>query len=192
MAISLSKGGNVSLSKEAPGLDRIMVGLGWDVRATDGQDFDLDASAFLCNASGKVRSDKDFCFYGELNVANGAVIHQGDNRTGEGEGDDEQIEITLSKLPVDVDKVVVVVTIHEGEQKGQTFGQVSNAFIRLVDANNNNEVVRYDLTEDASIETAMILGEVYRHSGDWKFRAVGQGFKGGLGPLARHFGVNVG
>lgn len=192
MAISLSKGGNVSLSKEAPGLDRIMVGLGWDVRATDGQDFDLDASAFLCNSGGKVRSDTDFCFYNNMNVAGGAVVHQGDNRTGEGEGDDEQIEITLSKLPADVDKVAVVVTIHNGDQNGQTFGQVSNAFIRLVDANNNNEVVRYDLSEDASVETAMILGEVYRHGGDWKFRAVGQGFKGGLGPLAAHFGVNVG
>jgi tellurium resistance protein TerD len=134
----------------------------------------------------------DFCFYNNINVAGGAVIHQGDNRTGEGEGDDEQIEITLSKLPADVDKVAVVVTIHNGDQNGQTFGQVSNAFIRLVDANNNNEVVRYDLSEDASVETAMILGEVYRHGGDWKFRAVGQGFKGGLGPLAAHFGVNVG
>ena len=192
MAISLSKGGNVSLSKEAPGLDRIMVGLGWDVRATDGQDFDLDASAFLCNAGGKVRSDMDFCFYNNKNVASGAVIHQGDNRTGEGDGDDEQIEITLSKLPADVDKVAVVVTIHNGDQNGQTFGQVSNAFIRLVDAANNNEVVRYDLSEDASVETAMILGEVYRHGAEWKFRAVGQGFKGGLGPLAGHFGVNVG
>jgi tellurium resistance protein TerD len=192
MAISLSKGGNVSLSKEAPGLDRIMVGLGWDVRATDGQDFDLDASAFLCNAGGKVRTDMDFCFYNNMNVAGGAVIHQGDNRTGEGEGDDEQIEITLSKLPADVDKVAVVVTIHDGDRNGQTFGQVSNAFIRLVDANTNKEVVRYDLSEDASVETAMILGEVYRHGGDWKFRAVGQGFKGGLGPLAGHFGVNVG
>ena len=192
MAISLSMGGNVSLSKEAPGLDRIMVGLGWDVRATDGKDFDLDASAFLCAAGGKVRSDTDFCFYNNKNVAGGAVIHQGDNRTGEGDGDDEQIEITLSKMPADVDKVAVVVTIYNGDENGQTFGQVSNAFIRLVDASNNNEVVRYDLSEDASVETAMILGEVYRHGGEWKFRAVGQGFKGGLGPLAGHFGVNVG
>ena len=192
MAISLSKGGNVSLSKEAPGLDRIMVGLGWDVRATDGKDFDLDASAFLCKGDGKVRNDTDFCFYNNKNVAGGAVIHQGDNRTGEGDGDDEQIEITLSKMPADVDKVAVVVTIYNGDENGQTFGQVSNAFIRLVDASNNNEVVRYDLSEDASVETAMILGEVYRHGAEWKFRAVGQGFKGGLGPLAGHFGVNVG
>ncbi len=191
MAISLSKGGNVSLSKEAPGLDRIMVGLGWDVRATDGVDFDLDASAFLCGANGQVRNDADFCFYNNMNVAGGAVVHQGDNRTGEGEGDDEQIEITLSKLPQDVDKVAIVVTIHEGDQNGQTFGQVSNAFIRLVDSSNNSEVVRYDLSEDASVETAMTLGEVYRHGGEWKFRAVGQGFKGGLGPIAKHYGVNV-
>lgn len=192
MAISLSKGGNVSLSKESPGLDQIMVGLGWDVRSTDGKAFDLDASAFLLNASGKVRSDADFCFYNNMNAAGGAVVHQGDNRTGEGDGDDEQIQITLSKLPADVDKVAVVVTIHDGEALGQSFGQVSNAFIRLVDEKTGKEVVRFDLSEDASVETAMILGEVYRHGGDWKFRAVGQGFKGGLGPLASNYGVSVG
>lgn len=191
MAISLSKGGNVSLSKEAPGLDRIMVGLGWDVRATDGQDFDLDASAFLCKTDGKVRSDADFVFYNNKNAADGAVVHQGDNRTGEGEGDDEQIEITLSKLPADVEKVAVVVTIHNGDQNGQTFGQVSNAFIRLVDAANNSEVVRYDLSEDASVETAMILGEVYRHNGEWKFRAVGQGYQGGLASVCAQYGINA-
>ena len=192
MAISLSKGGNVSLSKEAPGLDKIMVGLGWDVRATDGKDFDLDASAFLLKADGKVRHDKDFCFYGELSVADGAVNHQGDNLTGEGDGDDEQIQVVLSKLPADIDKVAVVVTIHEADARGQTFGQVSNAFVRLVDEATGKEVVRYDLSEDASTETAMILGEIYRHGAEWKFRAVGQGFKGGLGPLARNYGVNVG
>lgn len=192
MAISLSKGGNVSLSKEEPGLDEIMVGLGWDVRATDGQAFDLDASAFLLAPSGKVRNDEDFCFYNKLSVAGGSVVHQGDNRTGEGEGDDEQIKITLSKLPADIDKVAIVVTIHEGERLGQTFGQVSNAFIRLVNERTGREVVRFDLSEDASTETAMILGEVYRHGGDFKFRAVGQGFVGGLAPLARNFGVNVG
>ena len=146
MAISLSKGGNVSLSKEDPGLDEIMIGLGWDVRATDGKDFDLDASAFLLAASGKVRSDSDFVFYNNKNGANGGVVHQGDNRTGEGEGDDEQILVTLSKLPADVDKVAVVVTIHEGEANGQSFGQVSNAFIRLVNQKTGKEVVRYDLS----------------------------------------------
>jgi tellurium resistance protein TerD len=191
MAISLSKGGNVSLSKESPGLDEIMVGLGWDVRATDGQDFDLDASAFLLKTDGKVRNDADFCFYNNKDVG-GAVVHQGDNRTGEGDGDDEQIKIVLSKMPADIDKVAVAVTIHEGEGRGQSFGQVSNAFIRLVDNKTGTEIVRYDLSEDASVETAMILGEVYRNAGDWKFRAVGQGFKGGLGPLAGNYGVSVG
>ena len=191
MAISLSKGGNVSLSKESPGLDEIIVGLGWDVRATDGQDFDLDASAFLLKGDGKVRSDSDFCFYNNKDVG-GAVIHQGDNRTGEGDGDDEQIKIVLSKTPAEVEKVAVAVTIHDGESRGQSIGQVSNAFIRIVDAKSGAEIVRYDLSEDASVETAMILGEVYRNAGEWKFRAVGQGFKGGLGPLATHFGVNIG
>jgi tellurium resistance protein TerD len=192
MAISLSKGGNVSLSKEDPGLDEIMIGLGWDVRATDGAAFDLDASAFVLNSAGKVRSDSDFCFYNNKNVLAGAVVHQGDNLTGEGDGDDEQIKVTLSKISSDVDKIAIVVTIHEGEKKGQTFGQVSNAFIRLVNEKTGKEVVRYDLSEDASVETAMILGEVYRHGSDFKFRAVGQGFKGGLGPLASNYGVNVG
>ena len=191
MVISLSKGGNVSLSKESPGLDEIMVGLGWDVRATDGQDFDLDASAFLLKEDGKVRSDGDFCFYNNKDVG-GAVVHQGDNRTGEGDGDDEQIKIVLSKVPADVDKVAVAVTIHDGESRSQSFGQVSNAFIRLVDNKTGSEIVRYDLSEDASVETAMILGEVYRNAGEWKFRAVGQGFKGGLGPLAGNYGVNIG
>ena len=192
MAISLSKGGNVSLSKEDPGLDEIMIGLGWDARATDGQDFDLDASAFLLNASGRVRNDNDFCFYNNLTTAGGAVVHQGDNRTGEGEGDDEQIQITLSKLPTDIEKVAIVVTIHEAQQRGQSFGQVSNAFIRLINNKSGKEVVRFDLSEDASTETAMILGEVYRHGSEFKFRAVGQGFAGGLGPLATNYGVNVG
>ncbi len=191
MAISLSKGGNVSLTKEAPGLDVIMIGLGWDVRATDGKDFDLDASAFLLKADGKVRNDADFCFYNNMDVG-GAVIHQGDNRTGEGEGDDEQVKIVLSKVPAEIEKIAIAVTIHDGEANGQSFGQVSNAFIRAVNDSNNNEIVRYDLSEDASVETAMILGEVYRNAGEWKFRAVGQGFKGGLGPLARNYGVSVG
>lgn len=192
MAISLSKGGNVSLSKEDPGLDEIMVGLGWDARSTDGQDFDLDASAFLLKADGKVPSDTHFCFYNNMNVAGGAVVHQGDNRTGAGDGDDEQVKITLSKLPPEIDKVAIVVTIHEGEQRRQSFGQVQNAFIRLVNEKTGKEVVRYDLSEDASVETAMILGEVYRHGSEFKFRAVGQGYKGGLGPLAINYGVNIG
>jgi tellurium resistance protein TerD len=192
MAISLSKGGNISLSKEDPSLDEIMVGLGWDARPTDGQAFDLDASAFLLKGDGRVRSDQDFCFYNQLTVGGGSVVHQGDNLTGDGDGDDEQIKVVLSQLPADVDRVAIVVTIHDAENRRQSFGQVSNAYIRLVNNKTGNEVTRFDLTEDASTETAMTLGEVYRHGGDWKFRAIGQGYKGGLAPLARNYGVNVG
>lgn len=192
MAISLAKGGNISLSKEDPSLDEIMVGLGWDARSSDGVPFDLDASAFLLKADGRVRNDQDFCFYNQLSVAGGSVVHQGDNLTGDGDGDDEQIKIVLSQLPADIDRVAIVVTIHDAEARRQSFGQVSNAFIRLVNNKTGNEVARFDLSEDASIETAMTLGEVYRNSGGWKFRAIGQGYKGGLAPLARGYGVNVG
>ena len=191
MAISLQKGGNVSLSKEAPGLTKMLIGLGWDVRATDGADFDLDGSAFLLNASGKVRSDADFIFYNQPKSDNGAVAHQGDNRTGEGEGDDEVIEVDLATVPADVEKIAITVTIHDADARKQNFGQVSSAFIRCVNADSNVEIARFDLSEDASVETAMIFGEIYRHNGEWKFKAIGQGFKGGLGALAQHFGVNV-
>jgi tellurium resistance protein TerD len=191
MSISLSKGGNISLSKEAPGLTKIVVGLGWDTRATDGADFDLDASAFLLAAGDKVRSDGDFIFYGQLKSADGSVEHTGDNLTGAGDGDDETIKVDLSRIPADVQKVAVSVTIHEAEARRQNFGMVQNAFIRIVDAGSGREVTRYDLTEDYSVETALIFGELYRHGTDWKFRAVGQGYKGGLGPLARNYGVNV-
>jgi len=192
MSISLAKGGNVSLSKEAPGLTKIMIGLGWDARATDGGDFDLDASAFLLGTGDKVRGDHDFIFYNNLRSSDGSVEHTGDNRTGAGDGDDESIAVDLSKVPADVQKIAVTVTIHDGEANRQNFGMVSNAFVRVVDQANGREITRYDLNEDASVETAMIFGEVYRHNSDWKFRAVGQGFKGGLGPLAKNFGVNVG
>ncbi|MGR8940399.1 MAG: TerD family protein [Gammaproteobacteria bacterium] len=191
MAISLSKGGNVNLSKEAPGLTKILVGLGWDARATDGADFDLDASAFLVKMDGKVRSDNDFCFYNNKTVADGAVQHAGDNLTGAGDGDDETIKVELSKIPADLDKVVFAVTIHEAESRKQNFGQVSRAYIRIVNQDGGQEIARYDLSEDASIETAMIFGEIYRVGSDWKFKAVGQGYAGGLGPLASSFGVNV-
>ena len=191
MAISLQKGGNVSLSKEAPGMKKMLIGLGWDVRATDGAAFDLDGSAFLLNASGKVRSDADFIFYNQTKSADGSVEHTGDNRTGEGDGDDESIIINLDQVPADVEKIAVTVTIHEAEQRNQNFGQVSSAFIRCVNADTNVEVARFDLSEDASVETAMIFGEVYRHNGEWEFRAIGQGFKGGLGPLAKNYGVNI-
>lgn len=191
MAISLSKGGNVNLSKEAPGLNKIVVGLGWDARATDGVAFDLDASAFLVKLDGKVRSDNDFCFYNNKVVADGAVQHAGDNLTGVGEGDDETVKVELAKIPADLDKVVFAVTIHEAETRKQNFGQVSHAYIRVINEENGQEIARYDLSEDASIETAMIFGEIYRIGSDWKFKAVGQGFAGGLGPLAKSFGVNV-
>ena len=189
MALSLSKGGNLSLTKEAPGMTKVLVGLGWDARSTDGQDFDLDASAFLLKADGKVRADSDFIFYNQLKSTDGSVEHTGDNRTGEGDGDDEAIKIDLSKVPADVDKIAFTVTIHEADARRQNFGQVRNAFIRLVNQDNNNEVVRYDLAEDASTETAMIFAELYRNGAEWKFRAVGQGFNGGLKPLAESFGL---
>ncbi|HRD33354.1 MAG TPA: TerD family protein [Rhodocyclaceae bacterium] len=191
MAISLQKGGNVNLSKEAPGMKKMLVGLGWDIRSTDGDAFDLDASAFLLNSTGKVRSDADFIFYNQPKSPDGSVVHTGDNRTGEGDGDDESIIIELDKVPADIDKVSVCVTIHDAEAKRQNFGMVSSAYVRCVDAVTNVEVARYDLSEDASVETAMIFGEVYRHAGEWKFKAIGQGFKGGLGPLAKNYGVNV-
>jgi len=192
VSVSLSKGGNVSLSKSDPSLRRVLIGLGWDTRSTSGDDFDLDASLFMLGAGGKVRSDMDFIFYNNLRSADGSVEHTGDNRTGVGEGDDEAIKVSLEGVPLDVEKLAVTVTIHDADARRQNFGQVDNAFIRVVNDETGNEIVRYDLSEDASTETAMIFGEVYRHAGEWKFRAVGQGYTGGLGPLARSFGVNVG
>lgn len=191
MGVSLSKGGNVSLTKSAPGLKKILIGLGWDTRATDGADFDLDASLFMLAATEKVRSDADFIFYNNLKSQDGTVEHTGDNRTGAGEGDDEAIRANLDKLPADVTKMVVGVTIHEAEQRKQNFGMVKSAFIRVVNDEDGKEITRYDLSEDASVETAMIFGEIYRNAGEWKFRAVGQGFKGGLGPMAKNYGVNI-
>jgi tellurium resistance protein TerD len=191
MGVSLSKGGNVSLSKEAPGLKTVRIGLGWDARATDGQAFDLDASAFVLNAEGRVRSDADFIFYNNKNGAGGAVVHQGDNITGEGEGDDEVVVVHLDKLPPDVARVNFSVTIHDADTRKQNFGAVRNAFIRVVNDAGGSEIARFDLSEDASTNTAMSFGELYRHGDEWKFRAIGQGFDGGLGPLARSMGVNV-
>ncbi|MES2870368.1 MAG: TerD family protein [Pseudomonadota bacterium] len=189
MALSLSKGGNLSLTKEAPGMTKVLVGLGWDARSTDGQDFDLDASAFLLKADGKVRADSDFIFYNQLKSVDGSVEHTGDNRTGEGDGDDEAIKVDLSKVPADIDRIAFTVTIHEAEARKQNFGQVRGAFIRIVNQDTNSEVARYDLAEDASTETAMIFAELYRNGTEWKFRAVGQGFAGGLKPLAESYGL---
>ena len=191
MAISLQKGGNVNLSKEAPGMKKMLLGLGWNVRATDGEAFDLDSSAFLLTATGKVRGDADFIFYNQAKSADGSVEHTGDNRTGAGAGDDEAILVDLSRVPADIEKISVCVTIHEAEARRQNFGMVAAAYIRCVNAETNSEVAKYDLSEDASVETAMIFGEIYRHAGDWKFKAIGQGFQGGLGPLAKNFGVST-
>jgi tellurium resistance protein TerD len=191
VAVSLAKGGNVSLSKEAPGLRTIRVGLGWDARVTDGSAFDLDASVYVLGENGKVRSDADFVFFNNLSGAGGAVVHQGDNLTGQGDGDDEVVVVTLDKLGADVAKISFAVTIYEADQRRQNFGMVQNAFIRVVNGDGGTEIARYDLSEDASTETAMIFGELYRHGGEWKFKAIGQGFAGGLSPLARSFGVSV-
>lgn len=191
MAISLTKGGNVNLSKEAPTLTQMQIGLGWNPRATDGQQFDLDAIAFLLNDSGKVRGDQDFIFFNNLKSADGSVEHTGDNRTGEGDGDDEVIKVDLTKIPADVTKVAICVVIYEGQSRKQNFGQVANAYIRIVNAQGGAEVARYDLSEDSSTDTAMIFGELYKNNNEWKFRAVGQGFGGGLGPLAASYGVAV-
>ena len=191
MAISLQKGGNVNLSKEAPGLSKVVIGLGWDPRSSDGSAFDLDGSAFLLKTDGKVRGDSDFIFYNNLKSTDGSVVHTGDNQTGQGDGDDESLNIDLSAIPTDIDRVSFCVTIHEADARRQNFGMVGKAYIRCLNAANSSELARYDLSEDGSTETAMIFGELYRHGGDWKFRAIGQGFKGGLGPLARSFGVNA-
>ncbi len=191
MGVSLTKGGNVSLSKEAPGLTAVTVGLGWDVRTTTGTEFDLDASAIVLSPEAKVLSDKHFIFFNNKTSPDGTVEHTGDNLTGEGEGDDEQIKVNLAGLPADVDKVVFPVSIYDADSRSQSFGQVRNAFIRVINQSGAAEIARYDLTEDASTETAMVFGELYRNGADWKFRAVGQGYASGLAGIARDFGVNV-
>jgi tellurium resistance protein TerD len=192
VSISLAKGGNVSLTKLAPSLTKAAVGLGWDVRTTTGADFDLDATALVCGPDGKVLDDRHFVFYNNLTSPDGSVEHTGDNLTGEGEGDDEVVNVNVSAVPAGVDKVVFAVSIYEGATRGQSFGQVVNAFIRVVDATTGAELARYDLSEDASTETAMIFGELYRHNGEWKFRAIGQGYASGLAGIAKDYGVNVG
>ncbi|MEO5877154.1 MAG: TerD family protein, partial [Streptosporangiaceae bacterium] len=176
MGVSLAKGGNVSLSKEAPGLTAVLVGLGWDARSTTGSDFDLDASALLCTEAGKVASDQHFVFFNNLKSPDGSVEHTGDNLTGEGEGDDEAIKVNLATVPAEITKIVFPVSIYDAVNRGQSFGQVRNAFIRVVNQSGGAEIARYDLSEDASTETAMVFGELYRNGAEWKFRAVGQGY----------------
>lgn len=191
MAISLQKGGNVNLNKEAPSLKKLVIGLGWDPRATDGAAFDIDGSAFLLKTDGKARGDSDFIFYNNLKSIDGSVTHHGDNTSGAGEGDDEKISIDLALVPADIERISIGVTIHDAEARKQNFGMVSKAYIRCLDANGDKELARFDLSEDSSTETAMVFGEIYRHNGEWKFKAVGQGFVGGLGALARSFGIGT-
>ena len=191
MAISLSKGGNLSLTKTDPNLVRILVGLGWDERSTDGASFDLDASAFLLGASGKVRGDHVFIFYNQLRSADGAIEHTGDNRSGQGDGDDESLLVNLSQISPEIEKVAITVTIHDAATRNQNFGQIANAFIRIVNQDNGIEIVRFDLAEDYSTETAMVFGELYRHNGEWKFRAVGQGYAGGLAAMCQQYGIQT-
>ncbi|KQO15347.1 TerD family protein [Paenibacillus sp. Leaf72] len=191
MAINLSKGQKVDLTKTNPGLSKILVGLGWDTNKYDGGgQFDLDVSVFLLAASGKVEGEKNFVFYNNTSNENGSVVHTGDNRTGEGDGDDEQIKVELATVPADVEKIAFAITIYDAETRNQNFGQVSNAYIRIVNEASSEELIKFDLGEDFSIETGVVVGELYRHSGEWKFSAVGSGYKDGLGGLARDFGLN--
>lgn len=192
MAITLSKGQKVSLTKGNPGLKHIVVGLGWDTNKYDGGfDFDLDSAAFLLDENGKVNADTDFVFYNNLKHSSGAVEHLGDNLTGEGDGDDEQVKVDLSLVPQNISKIAFTVTIHEALERRQNFGQVSNSYVRVIDADTNQELLNYELGEDFSIETAIVVCEIYRHNGEWKFNALGSGFEGGLEALCKNFGVNI-
>lgn len=192
MAINLMKGQKVDLTKGNASLKTIVAGLGWDTNKYDGGfDFDLDASAFLIGENGKVITQEDFIFYGNLIHKSGAVEHMGDNRTGEGEGDDEQIKVNLQQIPSNIQKVVFTVTIYEAEKRKQNFGQISNAYIRIIDQEKNEELLRYDLGEDFSIETAVVFGEIYENNGEWKFNAMGSGFQGGLAALCINYGIDV-
>lgn len=190
-SLTLSKGSNLSLTKTDPGMRQAMVGLGWDPRTTAGAAFDLDASALLVGSSGKVRSNDDFIYYNQLAAKDGSVVHQGDNLDGGGDGDDEQVLVDLSNVAEDVDKIVIVVSIHDAVARGQNFGQVRDAYCRVVNQESGNEVVRFDLTEDAAAETTMIFAEIYRNNGEWKFRAVGQGYATGLAGIASDFGISL-
>ena len=191
MGVSLKKGGNVSLTGSIPTLNSVKIGLGWEARETAGAEFDLDASLFMVGSSGKVRNDHDFIFYGQLDSPCKSIHHTGDNRTGDGDGDDEELHVFLDKVPKPIERLVVAVTIHDADHRGQNFGQVRDAFIRIVDLDSDTEIARFDLSEDYSTETAMVFGEVYRRNDEWKFRAVGQGYSGGLDVLCGKYGVQV-
>ena len=192
MPISLKKGQKIDLTKTNPGLSKVLIGLGWDTNKYDGGgEFDLDTAAFCLGDSGKVNSQEDFVFYGNLTHKSGAITHLGDNLTGEGDGDDEQIKIDLSQVPAEITKIDFTATIYEAEQRRQNFGQVSNAYIRVVNEATGEELIRYDLGEDFSIETAVVVGELYRNAGEWKFNAIGSGFQGGLAALCQNFGIDA-
>ncbi|MFT5589231.1 MAG: tellurium resistance protein TerD [Bradyrhizobium sp.] len=191
MAISLQKGGNVNLTKSDPSLKQVLVGLGWDARASDGAAFDLDASLFMVQENGKVRGDHDFIFYNQLKSLCGSVEHTGDNQTGEGDGDDEAIKVMLDSVPPEITRLVVAVTIHDADLRKQNFGMVEDAYIRVVNLDSKAEIVRFDLSEDYSTQTAMVFAELYRHQGEWKFKAVGQGYAGGLEAVAKQLGVQI-
>lgn len=192
MAIQLSKGQRIDLTKTNPGLKRAVIGLGWDTnKYQGGHDFDLDASAFLVDANDKCVNDQDFIFYNNLSHPSESVIHTGDNLTGEGDGDDEQLIVDFSKIPSNVHKIGITVTIHDADMRHQNFGQVSNAFVRLLDDASDNELLRFDLGEDFSIETAVVVCELYRNGNEWKFNAIGSGFSGGLADLCRNYGLQV-
>ncbi|HHC25354.1 MAG TPA: TerD family protein [Desulfobacterales bacterium] len=192
MAVSLKKGQKVDLTKTNPGLKKVLIGLGWDTNKYDGNHaFDLDSSVFMLRENGKVVSDGDFIFYNNKVHASQSVAHQGDNLTGEGEGDDEQVKVSLDKVPPEIHKIAFTTTIHEASERSQNFGQVSNAFIRIVNEESNEELIRYDLSEDFSVETAIVVGELYRHGSEWKFNAIGSGFEGGLGALCNNFGLDT-
>lgn len=192
MAVNLSKGQKVDLTKSNPGLSKITIGLGWDVNKYDGgNEFDLDATAFCLNASGKVNSEKEFIFYNNKSNSNGSIVSSGDNRSGEGAGDDESIRINLTAVPADIQKVAFCITIHDAIQRNQNFGQVANAYVRVVNEESGAELIRYDLGEDFSVETAVVVGELYRHQTEWKFSAVGSGYQNGLAGLCHDFGVQT-
>ncbi|WP_294406949.1 TerD family protein [uncultured Clostridium sp.] len=192
MGIVLKKGQKIDLTKNNSSLKKLLVGLGWDTNKYDGgYDFDLDASVFCCGEDGKVHNDLDFIFYNNLKHSSGAIEHMGDNLTGDGDGDDEQVKIDLSLIPEHISKIDFTVTIHEAVERSQNFGQVSNAYVRVVNSETNEEILKYDLGEDFSIETAIVVGELYRHNGEWKFNAIGSGFQGGLAALCKNFGLNV-
>ena len=192
MAIQLKKGQKIDLTKGNPGLKHIRLGLGWDTNMFDGgDDFDLDVSLFMVGKSGKVEQDEDFIFYNNLKHPSEAVEHLGDNRTGDGDGDDEEILVDFSKMPDRIEKIAVTVTIYEAKERRQNFGQVNNSYVRLVNSDNEEELLRYDFGEEFSIETAIVVCEIYRHNGEWKFNALGSGFEGGLEALCKNFGVNI-